>query len=183
MVGTFVRPSTDRLLGIYINDHRAVLAAEIALAKRCRSENESTPLGDILDALVPEFEQDAQTLDQVAGVLRVRPDPFKVTAALAGEILGRLKMNGQLIGYSPLSRVVEVETLLAGIEVKRLLWEALQATHRPELAQFDFVDLSQRAVDQREQLEPQHRLATQLALSASEHPGEVVTPDQAEQSR
>ena len=41
------------------------------------------------------------------------------------EKLGRLKPNGQILGYSPLSRLVELETLALGITGKRSLWEAL----------------------------------------------------------
>ena len=138
MVGTIASPTTDRLLGIYVNDHRAGSAAGIALAKRCQRENDGTPVGEVLAVLVPEIEEDAATLNRVAEVLGVRSDPVKVGAARAGEILSRLKLNGQLRGYSPLSRVIEIEGLLVGIEGKRLLWKALKAAHRPELAQFDF---------------------------------------------
>jgi hypothetical protein len=179
MVGTTVSPSTDRFLGIYINDHRAGAAAGIALAKRCQRENEGTPFGDVLSALVPAIEEDAATLNQVAEVLGVRADPVKLGAARAGELLARLKLNGQLRGYSPLSRVVELEGLMAGIEAKRRLWKALKAAHRPELATFDFTELAERASNQREQLKAHHRLAAQLALSASDQPpGEVVSADE-----
>ena len=33
--------------------------------------------------------------------------------------VGRFKLNGQLRGYSPLSRLVELEILMAGIDAKR----------------------------------------------------------------
>ena len=39
---------------------------------------------------------------------------------------GRLKPNGQLTGYSPLSRVVELEGLALGITGKLALWKALR---------------------------------------------------------
>jgi hypothetical protein len=178
MVVTFVGPSTDRFLGIYINDHRAVSTAGIALARRCRRENQGTPFGEVLEVLIPDMEQDAATLNEVGDVLGVRTDPLKVGAAITGEFLGRFKLNGQLWGYSPLSRVVEIETLLACIEAERLLWNALQASHRPELDRFDFAALAQRAADHHDQLKPHHQLAAQLAFSASEHVGEVVSADE-----
>jgi hypothetical protein len=177
MVGTITGPTTDRYLGIYINDHRAASAAGIALAKRCHRENEGTPFGDELAALIPEIEEDAATLNRIAEVLGVRSDPVKLGAARAGEMLARLKLNGQLRGYSPLSRVIELESLLSGIEAKRLLWRALKAAHRPELSEFDFAALADRAGQQRDRLKPQHRLATQLAFSASDHPGDVATTE------
>ena len=39
--------------------------------------------------------------------------------------MGRLKLNGQLTGSSPLSRLIEIEGLLAGINGKLSLWCAL----------------------------------------------------------
>ena len=44
----------------------------------------------------------------------------------AVEKIGRLKPNGQLTGYSPLSRVVELEGLALGITGKLSLWKALR---------------------------------------------------------
>jgi hypothetical protein len=51
--------------------------------------------------------------------LRFGGDKVKNIAAWGIEKVGRLKLNGQLTGYSPLSRVVELEGLLAGIAGKR----------------------------------------------------------------
>ena len=42
-----------------------------------------------------------------------------------GERLGRLKPNGQLRGYSPLGRVIDLEVLILGITGKRRLWMLL----------------------------------------------------------
>ena len=60
--------------------------------------------------------------------LGVRKDPLKPAAAWMAEKLGRLKLNGQLSGYSPLSRVVELEGLHIGITGKLELWKALELT-------------------------------------------------------
>jgi hypothetical protein len=179
MVGTFVNPTTERLLGIYINDHRAGAAAGLALAERIRRENEGTPLGEALGELIPQIEEDHATLREVAEMLGVRSDPVKVGAARAGEMLSRLKLNGQIRGYSPLSRVLEIEGLMAGIQAKRLLWNSLEAAHRPELARFDFVALGQRAIAQREMLETHHGVAAQAAFAAgtSDSAGSSATTD------
>ena len=126
----------------------------------------------MLAVLVPDIEEDAATLNRVAERLGVRSDPVKVGAARAGEMLGRLKLNGQFRGYSPLSRVIELEGLIAGIEAKRLLWKALKAANHLELGSFDFTTLAQRAADQRDQLKPHHRLAAQLAFGAPGQSGD-----------
>ena len=52
-------------------------------------------------------------------------DRLKNAGAWALEKAGRLKLNGELTGYSPLSRVVELEGLLTGITGKWGLWVAL----------------------------------------------------------
>ncbi len=50
--------------------------------------------------------------------LQVKRDHLKVLAGWVAEKLGRLKPNGQLLGYSPLSRLVELEALALGITGK-----------------------------------------------------------------
>ena len=42
------------------------------------------------------------------------------------ERVGRLKLNGKLFERSPLSSVVELETLVVGVRGKEALWTALQ---------------------------------------------------------
>ena len=42
------------------------------------------------------------------------------------EPLGRLKLNGSLLKRSPLSKVIELETLVVGVRGKEALWSALQ---------------------------------------------------------
>ena len=49
------------------------------------------------------------------GGLGIAVDRFKVTGAWAAEKIGRLKLNGRLREYSPLSRFVELDFLAMGI--------------------------------------------------------------------
>ncbi len=42
-----------------------------------------------------------------------------------GEKIGRLKLNGRLLGHSPLSRLEELELLSLGVGRKLLLWRSL----------------------------------------------------------
>lgn len=148
---------TDSLLSIYLNDHLAGAVAGVELARRARASNEGTELGAALKELCVEIEADRQTLREVMDRLGVAPSRLKPPAAWAAEKLGRLKPNGQLRGYSPLSRVVELEGLCAGTAGKRQLWSALQRTFGAELPGFDFAALVARADAQHERLEA-HRL-------------------------
>ena len=89
------------------------------------------------------------------------PEPGEDADRRAAEFVGRLKPNGRLRGDSPLSRLVELELLCAGILTKESLWRTLGVVqqHRPEFAGFEFEDLQRLAMEQRMQLEA-HRVAT-----------------------
>ena len=144
----------DSLLAIYLNDHLAGSTAGVELARRARGANEGTELGQLLSRLVREIEEDRDTLGAVMDAVGAGRDRFKKAAGWLGEKAGRLKLNGQLTGYSPLSRLVELEGLNLGIEGKSRLWMALGAIADPRLSAFDFVELAQRAERQRSELEP-----------------------------
>src|SRR4051812_39743824 len=92
--------------------------------------------------------------------LGIAPSPLKHAAGWTAEKLGRLKPNGQLTGYTPLARVLELEGLAAGIRAKEALWLSLReiADLDDRLHAEDFDALAGRARSQRERLEP-HRLA------------------------
>ncbi|HUP71759.1 MAG TPA: hypothetical protein VM282_01810 [Acidimicrobiales bacterium] len=158
------KQSTDRFLAIYINDHRAGAAGGLALARRCARESGPGPVGDVLEELAAEIAEDRDTLEHVAQLLGVRANPVKIAVARIAEVAARLKLNGQLRGYSPLSRLIEREGLMAGIDAKRSLWVSLRTAHRLELAEIDFEHLTQRASEQRDRLLPLHRLAAAEAL-------------------
>ena len=156
----------DKLLSIYLNDHLAGATLGLQLAKRSRASNQGTSLGDFLDRLVREIEMDRETLERLMRELGVRFDPLKTYGAWAAEKLGRLKLNGQLTGYSPLSRVVELEGLYLGITGKQQMWVALQRTLAHELPGFEFAELRRRAERQAAEVE-EHRLAAAEAALAS----------------
>ena len=155
-------------LAIYLNDHLAGATVGVNLGRRCRRANLGTPLGRFLTELVDEIVEDRTTLLAVMEGLAVPRSKTKVAAAWTAERLGRLKLNGQVRGYSPLSRLVELEGLATGIEGKRCLWLAL--TQLPEhgderLSRFNLEELAERARSQRERLEPHRLAAVSEALS------------------
>jgi hypothetical protein len=164
MVTYLRRPSSDRLLAIYINDHRAGAAGGLSLARRMARQAVAGPVSDVLDEVADEIAEDKATLDHVSQLLGFRANPVKVAMARGAEFAGRLKLNGQLRGTSPLSRLIERETLMAGIDAKRSLWLSLHTARRRELAVIDFERLAQRASDQRDRLTALHRLAAAEAL-------------------
>ena len=98
-----------KLLGIYLQDHHAGSTSGLELVRRARSSNQGTVYGDFLSRLADEIDADRRTLEEIMDDLGVGSDRAKDGAAWVGEKLGRLKTNGQLTGYSPLSRLVELE--------------------------------------------------------------------------
>jgi hypothetical protein len=156
----------DRL-SIYLNDHLAGATAATRLARRAAANNRSTPYGEALDALAEELEQDRRTLVEVMRRLSVGQDRLKVALAWGAEQASRLKLNGELLRYSPLSRLEELEALSLGVEGKLALWKALQQTHGddPRLGGVDLGVLVARAQSQRRRLERQRARAADEALA------------------
>lgn len=153
------------LLAIYLNDHLAGATAGVELARRLRGSNEGDPeFGPVLAEVCAEVETDRETLKAVMDQLGVGQSRLKPLTAVLGERLGRLKLNGQWRGYSPLSRLDELELLQIGVVGKRRLWRALEQTHAGELSGFDLNALAERATEQLRRLEALHLKAAALAL-------------------
>lgn len=153
------------LLAIYLNDHLAGATAGVELARRLRASNEDDPeLGPELAEICAEIEADRETLKAAMDRLGVGQSRLKPLVAVLGERLGRLKLNGRLRGYSPLSRLVELELLQVGVAGKRRLWRALEQTHAGDLPSFDLGALAERSTEQLRRLEELHLKAARLAL-------------------
>jgi hypothetical protein len=154
-----------KLLAIYLNDHLAGATAGVELARRLRASNEDdASFGPELAEICAEIEADREALVAIMERLDVGQSRIKPIAAVLAERLGRLKLNGQLRGYSPLSRLVELEMLQLGVTGKRRLWRALEHTHAGDLAEFELDALAERATGQLKRLEALHLKAAALAL-------------------
>src|SRR6476660_2162050 len=104
------------LLAIYLNDHLAGAAAGADLAGRLAAENRSDARFAVaLERLAVEIREDRDMLRTLMDELDVDVDRAKQLVAWSAEKAGRLKLNGRLLGYSPLSRVEELEALRLGV--------------------------------------------------------------------
>ena len=161
------RPYAVGLLAIYLNDHLAGATVGVELAKRSAANNRGSAYGQFLDELATEIRSDRESLLEIMRSLQVGVDRVKVSAAWAAEKLGRMKLNGQLRGYSPLSRLVELEALTLGVAGKLALWRALDQLEpeRPALSKATLQDLIARAERQLQSLEEQRRNAVTDALA------------------
>jgi hypothetical protein len=155
-----------RRLEIYLADHRAGAAAGLNRAKRFANSNAGDFLGESAARVCRQIDEDVRKLDEIMTRLDFRPSRLKNSVARGAERLGRLKPNGQLRGYSPLSRLVELELLIAGILTKESLWQTLAVVQeqRPELLGIDFEELQRRAMQQRIELEAQREQTVKAAF-------------------
>jgi hypothetical protein len=108
---------TSRLLRIYLQDHQAASAGGVALARRALGPSHP---------LTKQIDRDRDALERVMQQLAVTPSALKVGTVRVAELVGRLKLNGRIFERSPLSNVVELETLVVGVRGKEALWTALQ---------------------------------------------------------
>ena len=125
----------NRWLGIYLRDHYAASAGGVALARRALGPHHP---------VAAQIAQDRATLEDVMRQLGVEPSQMKVRLVQVAERLGRLKPNGRLFGRSPLTPVVELEVLVAGIRAKEALWTALLRAEQ-DLPRVDLEALAESA--------------------------------------
>jgi len=154
-----------RYLAIYLNDHLAGAALGVELARRLRSSNSGdAEFGAPLARICGEIEEDRETLIRLVDRLGIKRDQVKPMLAKAAERLGRLKPNGHLRSYSPLSRVLELEVLASGIGGKMQLWNALEESFGDSLEGFDFHAFAERADSQGQVVEDLHLAAVKRTL-------------------
>ncbi len=159
-------PTSDaaELLGIYLRDHWALAGAGVALARRAHRNNRDTPWGHQLERVARDIADDEDQLDAIRHALGAAGGRPRRTAALVGERLARLKLNGRLVRYSPLSRVYEAEGLASGITAKRQLWLSLTEAVGPTCAGAELAILVERADDQLATVAGFHRWAVTEAF-------------------
>jgi len=148
----------ERLLRIYLVDHDGASSGGVRLANRSRKSNKHTIYASPLATLATEIREDQAELRRILESLRIVPSKTKRAAAWAGATLGGFKPNGQILGYSPLSRVVELEALTSAVAAKLRLWTTLG-----DLAKVD------RRLDETKLAELQKRARSQLDSLAELH--------------
>ena len=105
----------------------------------------------------------------------IDPSRWKMLVARAEELVGRLTSNGAFRRYSPLSRLLEIEMLSAGILTKESLWKSLGRRGRPSSGARR--DRLRRTATSRPATTPAARVASTMRLSAarSSEPGRAMS--------
>jgi hypothetical protein len=154
----------DKHLSIYLNDHSGGSKFGVDLAMRIAKSHEGTQTGLTFSYIAREIEQDRETLRILMSELGIRTTVVKRVVAATADKAARLKLNGEIIGRSPLSSLIEMETLSIGVEGKRLLWKALLSAS-VDVDGIDYEELIRRAESQRQRIEAERLKAAAQAIA------------------
>lgn len=116
----------ERLRRIFLQDHQAAVHGALSLVDRAIKENRAHRVATFLGTIRASLRDDREQLQLVFRALRIRPSLVKNTAARAAERTARLKANGRVRSYSPLSRVEELEGLLMLTAQRAAMWRVLE---------------------------------------------------------
>ncbi|MDH6118922.1 hypothetical protein ABH930_002779 [Kitasatospora sp. GAS204A] len=154
-------------LSIYLNDHLTGAFGGAALARRMADTHPDSRRAAELRQLARDVEQDRDDLVRIMNSLAVPVRHYRTWLGLAGERIARLKPNGTLTRRSPLSDLIELEGMRAGVEGKTALWQALRsiADNEPRLDPGDLDRLIQRATEQTRTLNRWHRTVSAEVLN------------------
>ena len=124
--------SRQRYFSIFLRDHMVAAVAGLELARRTRGENKEGELGAFLATLVTKLESERGTLRDLARRVEIEPSSIGEAGGWLAEKAARIKLNGQLFGYSPLSRVAELEALMVFAQQRLAFWRILERHSRVE---------------------------------------------------
>jgi hypothetical protein len=119
-------PAGVDLLGIYLNDHLAGATGGVELARRIVDSHRRSRHGEVLARVAAEVEADYTALREVMTSLGIPVRRYKAYTAWLAEKAGRLKLNGRLLSQSPLTMLVELDTMLLAVAGKAAGWRALR---------------------------------------------------------
>jgi hypothetical protein len=155
------------LLRRYLTDHWAAAGGGISLIRRIAHENGDTQWADELQRIADQIVEDDATLAHIRTTLGITRGRVRRSTAVVAERVARLKLNGRLLHYSPLSRVEEAEAMISAVMAKQRLWATLERRSGLRIAGVDFAGLIARADGQLTTLESFHQWAAEQAFGTS----------------
>ncbi|MGI9183389.1 MAG: hypothetical protein ACR2GZ_00270 [Solirubrobacteraceae bacterium] len=158
----------DKAVDVYLNDHLAGAMLGSDLAEQLRSRNAGTRLGELMESLAPQIEEDRETLIALMEKLGTSKNPLKQAATWMAEKASRPKFSGLTSGERELGTFMAVESLALGVLGKEALWTALKAVadQRPPLASMNLDALIDRAQAQHRALERERLAMAKVALDS-----------------
>jgi len=161
----------DNAIDVYLNDHLAGAMLGTDLAEQIQNQNDGTALGELMETLAPQIEQDRQTLIELMQRLDTSKNPAKQVTAWIAEKASRAKFSGMTSGEPELGTFMALETLLLGVRGKACMWTALRhvADRHPAIASVNLEELIDRARTQEDALEHARLAAGTRALANQVH--------------
>jgi hypothetical protein len=103
-------------LDTYLNDHLAGAMFGSDLAEQLRERSEGSPLGEALQSLAPQIEEDRQTLIDLMERLGTTRNPVKEATTWLAEKASRAKFGGVRASETGLGTFMALESLSLGVE-------------------------------------------------------------------
>lgn len=147
--------SDNGWLRIYLQDHAATADAARSLLERAAQSHGRAEVRVCLEDVLARIDEDRAALDATLRAVGVERSRVETATARLGERSGRVKLNGSVTGRSPLSDIVEIESLTLALTAVALGWTTLVevAAADPRLEEAAMREGLRRALDQRRRLE------------------------------
>jgi hypothetical protein len=156
-----------KAMDVYLNDHLAGASLGTDLADQIQSRNAGTPLGELMETLAPQIEEDRQALLTLMARMGTSRNPVKQAGAWVTEKATQAKFAGFTSGEAELGTFMALETLTLGVKGKLGLWRTLAkvSSQHPAIDPVGLSELIDRARTQYELLEHARLLAGTRVLS------------------
>jgi hypothetical protein len=156
----------DKAMDTYLNDHLAGSMLGSDLAEQIRDRNEGTPLGERMEKIAAEIEEDREILVDLMERMGTDKNPVKQVTAWLAEKASRVKLSGATSTDSEVGNLLSLESLTLGVEGKAGLWKVLieVRTKYGPLGETDLDGLLARAEGQLQMLEDERRTAGSRAF-------------------
>ncbi len=115
----------------------------VALAKRLAKRDGET--GSTVGVVLGHIQEDQRALLRLLSRVGGARHRAKEAAVVLAERLARLKLNGRLIGRSPLTPVLELEAMVLAIEGRSRLWLTMSQLAKDSYPDWDLDDMRRRA--------------------------------------
>jgi hypothetical protein len=148
-------------LDSYLNDHLAGSVSALEVTAHWEHAHKGAPLGGFFGQIEAEIKADQDRLRDVMCSLGVGESKVRKAGAWAAEKVGRARL--MIAGDEPdgLGLVLTLEGLIMGVHGKELLWRALATLNLPQLKDFDFGELQNRAQQQMQRMDAERLRAAQ----------------------
>ncbi|HBN77555.1 MAG TPA: hypothetical protein DD473_17445 [Planctomycetaceae bacterium] len=160
----------EKRMRIYLDDHLSMIVGEMELIERSFNSNRHSELGSFLKQFLSDLRAQKEIVERVFQCLDYEVSiqgQLKQGAAWLPEKIGRLKLNDSLLEYSDLSRVVELEAMMAVAQERIALWVTLNSLSITDvrLKDFDFSLFLSQSELQLEELKVHHHSAIKKAFT------------------